>query len=132
MASRRILRPGGQLLLTTHGLIEEHGCPYDFQRWTSAGLEELVRQSGFRVVESSKVTTQLRAIAQLTNQMSRRLQCSGRPGLHFLLSVVRKLHGILGAPCLNWFADRFPEQGRVPASEAASFYICVYVRAVRP
>jgi len=28
----RILRSRGQLLLTTHGMFEEHGCPCDFHR----------------------------------------------------------------------------------------------------
>src|SRR5439155_5314225 len=34
----RILKPGGQLILTTHGMFHEHGCPDDFHRWTSQGL----------------------------------------------------------------------------------------------
>lgn len=125
----RILRPGGHLLLTTHGLIEEHGCPYDFHRWTSAGLEDAIRATGFRIVESRKVTTQFRAFAQLCNQMSRHYRCPDRPFLHFLLSVGRKLYGWIGAPCFNWFADRFPNQASVPAADPASFYVCVYVRA---
>ena len=38
---RRILRPGGRIVLTTHGMVVEHGCPHDYQRWTARGLEEL-------------------------------------------------------------------------------------------
>ena len=30
----RVLKPNGRLLLTTHGLFEDHGCPYDYWRWT--------------------------------------------------------------------------------------------------
>lgn len=127
----RILRRGGELVLTTHGLIEEHGCPYDFHRWTSAGLEDAISKAGFRIVESSKVTTQFRAFAQLSNQMSRHYRCQGRPLMHFVLSVCRKLYTWIGAPCFNWFADRFLNHAIVPASDPASFYICVYVRAER-
>ncbi len=128
---RRLLRPGGQLLLTTHGMFEEHGCPQDFQRWTSRGLEELVSGSGLCVVESSKLTTELRAFVQLTNQMVLHLRCRERPLLHYGLAAVRKAYAVLGVPCLNWFADRFSNQAIVPGSSAASLYVCVFVRAVK-
>lgn len=127
----RILRPGGQLLLTTHGMFEEHGCPYDFQRWTSRGLEELMVKCGFRVAASHKLTTELRAFAQLTNQMMTHFRCPDQPARHVLLAVIRKVHGRLGVPCLNWLADQFPHQASVPGSHPASLYVCVALRAVR-
>ena len=37
--SFRLLKPGGTLILTTHGIWEEHGVPYDFQRWTEEGMK---------------------------------------------------------------------------------------------
>src|SRR5438309_6241751 len=40
----RVLKPGGHLLLSTHGLFEDHACPYDYWRWTAYGLHELVEQ----------------------------------------------------------------------------------------
>jgi len=35
----RVLRPGGHLLLTTHGMFEDHAVPHDYWRWTAGGLE---------------------------------------------------------------------------------------------
>jgi SAM-dependent methyltransferase len=55
--AHRVLKPGGMLLLTTHGVWEDHGIPYDFQRWTSDGLRRDLVQVGFRVKEVFKLTT---------------------------------------------------------------------------
>lgn len=46
----RVLRPGGRLLLSTHGLMVYHPDPIDLWRWTGAGLEHVVREAGFAVV----------------------------------------------------------------------------------
>ena len=46
----RVLRPGGRLLLSTHGLMVYHPDPDDYWRWTSAGLQRAVREAGFEVV----------------------------------------------------------------------------------
>lgn len=46
----RVLRPGGRLLLSTHGMMLYHPDPVDYWRWTSAGLQRLVRGHGFEVV----------------------------------------------------------------------------------
>ena len=127
----RILRPGGRLILTTHGMFEEHGCPYDFHRWTSRGLEEQLLKAGFLVVESQKLTTELRAYVQLNNQMIHHLKCPERPLLHIFLSIIRKVYCAVGVPCLNWFADLFPHQAIIPANQASSLYICVCVQGTK-
>jgi SAM-dependent methyltransferase len=46
----RVLRPGGRLLLSTHGTFIYHPDPEDYWRWTGAGLRRAVTQAGFRVV----------------------------------------------------------------------------------
>lgn len=46
----RVLRPGGRLLLSTHGLMVYHPDPVDYWRWTCAGLRRAVEQAGLRVV----------------------------------------------------------------------------------
>jgi SAM-dependent methyltransferase len=127
--SHRLLRPGGELILTTHGMFEEHGCPYDFQRWTCRGLEELVAKCGFEVVKSGKLTTEFRAFVQLLNQMQLHLRRPEQFLLHFPMAVFRKIYGKLLMPALHWLAGLFADQAQVPASNPASLYVCVFVRA---
>jgi SAM-dependent methyltransferase len=45
----RVLRPGGHLLLSTHGLFVYHPDPDDYWRWTCAGLRRSVQQAGFEI-----------------------------------------------------------------------------------
>jgi SAM-dependent methyltransferase len=46
----RVLKPGGKLLLTTHGLMFYHPFPFDLWRWTADGLKLTVERSGMRVL----------------------------------------------------------------------------------
>lgn len=46
---RRVLKPGGQLLLTTHGLWIYHKDPVDYWRWTGEGLCYEATRQGFAV-----------------------------------------------------------------------------------
>jgi SAM-dependent methyltransferase len=48
--SFRVLRPGGRLLLSTHGMFVYHPDPVDYWRWTCAGLQHVVEAEGFRIV----------------------------------------------------------------------------------
>jgi SAM-dependent methyltransferase len=45
----RVLRPGGEMLLSTHGIFIYHPDPVDLWRWTSAGLRHAVELEGFEV-----------------------------------------------------------------------------------
>lgn len=42
----RVTRPGGRVLLTTHGTMVYHPNPVDLWRWTHAGLERLFVDAG--------------------------------------------------------------------------------------
>lgn len=46
----RLLRPGGRMLLSTHGVFVYHPDPVDYWRWTCAGLRYAVEQAGFEIV----------------------------------------------------------------------------------
>jgi SAM-dependent methyltransferase len=48
--AHRLLKPGGRLLVSTHGTFIYHPDPEDLWRWTAAGLERAVENAGFRVV----------------------------------------------------------------------------------
>ena len=45
----RVLRPGGVLLLSTHGVFHHHPYPHDYWRWTDEGLRKITVPS-FREV----------------------------------------------------------------------------------
>jgi SAM-dependent methyltransferase len=49
--AHRVLKHDGLLLLTTHGYWMYHPDPYDYWRWTSAGLKKVVEMNGFEVVD---------------------------------------------------------------------------------
>jgi SAM-dependent methyltransferase len=66
----RLLKAGGQLICTTHGTYPDHGCPYDFQRWTANGLARDLEIAGFEVVQSLKLTTNARAWMYLIQRFS--------------------------------------------------------------
>jgi SAM-dependent methyltransferase len=48
---RRILRPGGRLVLSTHGYWLYHPDPADYWRWTGAGLVRQVQLAGLQVLQ---------------------------------------------------------------------------------
>jgi SAM-dependent methyltransferase len=58
---RRVLKPGGRLILSTHGAFEDHAFPHDYWRWTIGGLKTLVESTGFFVEHCKKLTTGPRA-----------------------------------------------------------------------
>lgn len=46
----RVLKPGGQLLLTAPMVIHHHEEPHDYQRLTGHGIRELARQAGMETI----------------------------------------------------------------------------------
>ncbi len=48
---RRILKPDGLVIISTHGYWMYHPHPTDFWRWTGPGLRKLVADAGYRVLE---------------------------------------------------------------------------------
>jgi SAM-dependent methyltransferase len=55
--ARRLLAPGGALLLSTHGIYWYHPAPRDLWRWTGPGLRHQLEQSGFEVERITPVLT---------------------------------------------------------------------------
>ena len=45
----RVLKPNGELLLTVPFIWGEHEAPYDFRRYTSWGVQRLLKDTGFKI-----------------------------------------------------------------------------------
>ncbi len=45
--THRVLRTEGKLIISVPFLVGVHGDPFDFQRWTEAGLVNLLQNNGF-------------------------------------------------------------------------------------
>lgn len=129
----RILRPGGRALLTTHGLYPEHGCPYDFQRWTADGYERALRGAGFEVVELGRLTTGVRASVQMLHHCVWNLRVAQPRSVRGAgLAVVRKAHAWVGVPVLNALADCFPEHRWGGREVSTALYIGVGAVVQKP
>lgn len=63
---RRVLQPGGRLLLTVPFVWDEHEQPHDFARYSSFGLRALLERHGFRVVQQHKLLDDFSVLVQLT------------------------------------------------------------------
>jgi SAM-dependent methyltransferase len=61
----RLLKPGGSLVLSTHGIMYYHPDPEDYWRWTSAGLAKLVEDAGLQVADMRGVIGLAAAALQL-------------------------------------------------------------------
>ncbi len=64
---RRVLKPGGHLLVTVPFVWDEHEVPYDFGRYTSFGIAHVLKKAGFELVSSDKTTTYVETIFQMWN-----------------------------------------------------------------
>ena len=126
----RLLSKGGLLLLTTHGMYLEHKCPDDYYRWTSQGLEALVRAQGFEIVESAKLTTGLRGGIQLQHYLVEDFIHRERTFGGLVLRGFRRVYRKVMQPLLNAAADRFLRQEAVVSGEGkANLYVGVAVLA---
>lgn len=66
----RVLRPGARLYLTAPLVWELHELPYDYYRYTSAGLRHLLERAGFEDVEVEPRNDCFSTLAQLMRNMA--------------------------------------------------------------
>ncbi len=64
---RRVLKPGGRLILQVPFLYPPHDEPHDYQRWTIHGLRRLARENGFHVVHEKMIGRTVETAALLAN-----------------------------------------------------------------
>jgi SAM-dependent methyltransferase len=63
--AHRVLRPDGNLILSTHGVWQYHPDPTDYWRWTGEGLRRAIESEGFVVTEMASVLGKLSTALQL-------------------------------------------------------------------
>lgn len=126
----RLLKVGGKLICTTHGTYPDHGCPFDFQRWTADGLKRDLRAAEFEVEECLKLTTNARAMMYFIQRFSGWFDSRSAGAWSFPLRIYRS--GFHRYPNV-WHrsADRLFSANAVvdAADEGHEFYIGLLVVA---
>lgn len=69
----RVLRPGGRLYLTAPLVWELHELPFDFYRYTSAGLAHLLQEAGFETLDVRARTDCFSTLALLLENVAQTL-----------------------------------------------------------
>lgn len=88
----RMLRPGGSLVLSTHGVMYLHRDPTDYWRWTCDGLDKVVTDAGFEVKELRGVLGLAGAALQLLQAgLGQRTPRRLRPALVVVFQVMIKV-----------------------------------------
>jgi SAM-dependent methyltransferase len=128
----RLLKPGGQLILSTHGSFFDHGCPNDFRRWTADGLQADLKSGGFEISLAHKLTTNMRALLFLGENYLGHLWYSRKTILGIGLFSFQHLFWKNRERRHKWIDKEFPEC-RVKLADAPDpFYICILVVATKP
>jgi SAM-dependent methyltransferase len=117
----RVLRPGGTLIITTHGTWEEHGAPFDFQRWTTAGLQRDLLEAGIPKSEIFKLTVGDRAAVFLAFHWLCSLSSDRSWLCRKFAGLARRVARLLHAPA-NRCCDRWMPQMRVVNSQHLEKY----------
>jgi SAM-dependent methyltransferase len=129
----RVLKPGGKLILTTHGTWEDHGCPYDFRRWTRDGLWQELESAGFEVKRVAKLTTGTRAILFLFSKILGEVHDSRfhLSGLAFRL--LRRSRFVVPELRHRWMDSQFAAQRVVFGNETKEgIYLALGIEGIKP
>jgi SAM-dependent methyltransferase len=62
---RRVLKPGGKILVTCPFAFGEHEIPTDYARYTSFAIKHMFQANGFRIIRYEKTGGSIEAITQL-------------------------------------------------------------------
>lgn len=113
----RLLKKGGLLILSTHGIWPYHGFPSDYHRWTRSGLETEIISYSFKIEKSISILGPFATVIQfemlLIAERLTKFTIIGR-----LLLVILSLFG----NALIWLEDKI-----VPAtkeSDSSLYVIC--------
>ena len=129
----RLLKKGGLLLCSTHGIFQDHGSPYDFHRWTADGLRKALENGDFRIRNILKLTTGPRALMFLVENYRNTVRF---PRMSLVGLGWRLLRRAINYDLSGFHAlcDKQFSLNRVvdAASLGHAFYVCLLVCAEKP
>lgn len=86
--SNRILKMDGLFLLTVPFIWDEHEQPYDFARYSSFGLQHILVENGFAIVEYRKSNNGIEVIFQLLNAYFYKKLVTRKAILNLIVSIL--------------------------------------------
>lgn len=96
--AHRVLRPGGSLVLSTHGFWKYHPDPTDYWRWTADGLMRILEEAGFCVVSMRSVLGMASVAVQFwqdatISSLPRPLQPAYAGAMQALIGLIERTRG---------------------------------------
>jgi SAM-dependent methyltransferase len=88
----RVLKVNGHCFLSTHGVMEIHGAPHDYWRFTEYGLREIFKE--FESVDIIKNGGAILCLFQVLNTYLRKL--NNIPILNVMVKIVMLMNNIIG------------------------------------
>jgi SAM-dependent methyltransferase len=116
---RRLLRPGGKLLMNVPFMYWLHEQPYDYFRYTQFALQKMVEDSGMEIVDLQALGGAPEVLADLTAKLLVRIRFVGTP-------IARASQ----AMCYAWTRSRWGR--RISQSTARQFPLGYFLVAVVP
>lgn len=83
----RVLKTNGTLLLTVPFIWDEHEQPYDYARYTTYALHDLLGSHGMRIVKHQKLGADISVIFQLINAYLVKVTSGWPKYLRFLITI---------------------------------------------
>jgi SAM-dependent methyltransferase len=108
----RVLRPGGELLLTTRFLFPLHDAPHDYFRYTKYGLRHLLRR--FEILELHEETTAVGTLAVLLQRLGMQAETLGWTPLRAIWLIAAQIARPFSFLITREYGDsqrRTPEHG---------------------
>lgn len=84
----RVIKPQGKLLLTVPFVWDEHEQPYDYARYSSFGLQHILKNNGFEILEHKKTAADITVIFQLFSAYIYKITLSKNNGLNLLITLI--------------------------------------------
>ncbi len=128
--AHRLLKPGGRLVLSTHGFFQDHGCPYDFFRWTGEGLRVQLALSRFNVDKLFLLTGGMRMALTCFETMPLDWRWNEGGGHGMVVSLFMRLLHVFKSGVHSWADRQFANQRVIDGGPAsARSYIGLFVIA---